>query len=219
MSIKSKIETLTASFKEAVAKYNKDKAYLKESKMYTGDYINAEIAKLDVAMNAVVADANAKLQAIFQDEIDEIRSNKTGGVDFESKLSNALTFINAYADKLTDETAFALLQPFFGDYQTMHRLSVVVAGKPGIPATRFVADGYDAAIENLKDMQVKFRGMFDNFQHDAGLLDAITKQYLLIDVDGYEAFNARLHEYLSASADDAEKVVAEYTRFTLGLKG
>lgn len=210
MSIKTKVNTLTASFKEAVDKYKKDKAILQESTMYSADYIAAEIANLDRAMNTLVADSNAMLRTIFQESIDEIKSNKAGGNDFESKLSNALTFINALGDRLTDETAFALVQPFFGDYQTMHRLSMVLAGKQGIPATRFTVSGYDAAIKQLQNIQVNFGAFFDSFQNDAGMLGIVTNQYLLTEVDTYEAYIARLYEYISASADDAEKVVANH---------
>lgn len=212
MSIKTKVNTLTASFKEAVDKYKKDKAALQESTVYTAEYIAAEIVKLDVAMDSVVADSNAKLQDIFQEGIDEIRSNKAGGNDFESKLSNALTFINALGDRLTDETAFAMVQPFFGDYQTMNRLSMMLAGKEGIPTTRFAVSGYDMAISRLQEMQTKFRGMFNSFQHDAGLMVLVTNKYLITEIDSYEAFIARLDDYLTASADDAEKVVTYHNQ-------
>lgn len=217
MSLKTKVNTLTASFKEAVDKYKKDKAALQESKMYSADYIASEIGKLDTALNTLVADSNAMLQTIFQESIDEIKSNKAGGSDFESKLSNALTFINALGDRLTDETAFALVQPFFGDYQTMHRLSMVLAGKQGIPATMLAVSGYDNAIKLLQNIRTKYRGMFNSFRNDAGMLGLVTNQYLMTEIDAYEAYIARLHEYLSASADDAEKVVANHQTFNLGL--
>ncbi len=217
MSIKTKVNTLTASFKEAVDKYKKDKAALQESKMYSADYIASEIGKLDTALNTLVADSNAMLQTIFQESIDEIKSNKAGGSDFESKLSNALTFINALGDRLNDETAFALAQPFFKDYQTMHRLSLVLADKRGIPATRLAVEGYDKAIEKLQNIQVKFRSLFNSFRNDAGLLGIVSSQYLLAEIDAYEAYTERLYEYLSTSADDAGKVVANHQTFNLGL--
>ena len=79
MSLKTKVNTLTASFKEAVDKYKKDKAALQESK-YSADYKTSEIAQLDTALNTLVADLNAMLQTIFQESIDEIKSNKAGAV-------------------------------------------------------------------------------------------------------------------------------------------
>ena len=86
MSLKTKVNTLTASFKSG-GQVQKDKAALR-IKMYSAEYIAAEI-KVDTALNTLVADSNAMLQPIFQESIDEIKQ-QTEGSDFESKLSNAL---------------------------------------------------------------------------------------------------------------------------------
>lgn len=218
MFIKSKIETLTASFKEAANKFINDKTTLENSNMFSASFISEETRNLTSEMQSVCDDANAMLQAILQEGIDEIRGKKVGGNDFESKLSNALSFINMLGEKLTDISAFALVQPFFGDFQTMHRLSMAFESKANIPATTFAVSGYDSAIAKLKNMQINYKTVFTVPNQGGDLAAKMLAQYLMGEVDAYEAFIASLDEYLSASADDAETVIAKHQRSLLGLK-
>jgi hypothetical protein len=219
MFIKSKIETLTASFKEAANKFINDKTTLEKSTMYSADFKADEIRKLKAEMQSVCDEANAKLQEILQEGIDEIRSKKGGGTDFESKLSNALSFINLLGNKLNDEDIFAMVQPFFGDYQTMHRFSMVLQSKADIPTTTFAVSGYDSAITQLKNMQINYRSAFVVPNEGDGMLTAKVLAFGLIkDAEAYEAFLGRLDDYLSASADEIEAVVAKHQRSLLGLK-
>ena len=57
--------------------------------------------------------------------------------------------------------------------------------------------------------------MFNSFRNDAGMLGLVTNQYLMTEIDAYEAYIARLHEYLSASADDAERLLPIIKPLTL----
>lgn len=219
MSIKSKIETLSASFKEAVDQFNSSKLTLEKSTMYAADYKADEIRKLKAEMQSVCDEANAKLQEILQEGIDEIRSKKGGGNDFESKLSNALSFINMLGNKLNDEDIFAMVQPFFGDYQTMHRFSMILQSKADIPTTLFAISGYDSAITQLKNMQINYKAAFTVPNEGDGALAAKMLAFGLIkDADAFEAFLGRLDDYLSASADEIEAVIAKHQRSLLGLK-
>lgn len=219
MFIKSKIETLTASFKEAANKFINDKTTLEKSTMYSADFKADEIRKLKAEMQAVCNEANEMLKAILQEGIDEIRSKKGGGNDFESKLSNALSFIDLLGDKLTDESIFGLVLPFFGDYQTMHRLSMVLMNKTDIPATQFAVSGYDSAITQLKNMQINYKAAFTVPNEGDGTLAAKMLAYGLIkDVDAFEAFLVRLNDYLTASDDDVEAIMVKHQRSKLGLK-
>ena len=218
MKIKLKVKALIGAFEAAVDKFNKAKAKLEADTVYSANIISAEIRKLEQDLRDTANEANATLQATLQSSIDEIRSKKAEGNNFELQLSNALGFLSMIGEKMKDEAAFSLVQPFFGDYQTMHKLSLALSNKSEIPATLFAVSGYDAAIKQLKAMQTAYKTVFSN--HESGnkdLASGIMNTFLMTAVDDYEAFLDKLDKYLSASEYEAEKIVAAHMRSRFGF--
>jgi len=222
MRIKHKIQALIGSFEAAVDEFNKAKTKLEADTMHSANFISDEVRKLEQDFKNTANEANVSLLAILQTDIEEIRNKKADGNNFELQLSNALSFLSLIGEKLKDEAAFSLVQPFFGDYQTMHRLSMALSNKSEIPATLFAVSGYDAAITLLKNMQINYKTVFNN--HEQGgkdLAAGILNTYLMVSVDEYETLIDKLDKYLSTPAYEAEQIVAEHmrSRFEFGHNG
>ena len=196
--------------------FNREKAKIIQSPIYSKDYIadtvGNGISALEEKFLIVVNESCDLLQKILQDEIDETLGKKSGGDNFELQLSNALGFFTMIGDKLNDVTAFSMVQPFFGDYSTMHKLSIALARRDGIQVTLFAVSGYDHSINLLKEMQITYKTIFHNHHKgSATLADGILRTYFMSDVDKYETFIVKLDKYLSCSASDVEKLVSDHS--------
>lgn len=73
--------------------------------------------ELDNRYNADVKNAIAGAKRAALPE--EVR-NFTRPADYQQQISNALTFLALEGDSLTDMTAYAILKPFFNDWDQMH---------------------------------------------------------------------------------------------------
>lgn len=70
--------------------------------------------------------------------------------DHQPRLQNALTYIALMGAKMTDETAWGLLSPLFGDYSTMENLYLVLNGRDNLSTTNSALSCYVSVVAGLK---------------------------------------------------------------------
>lgn len=76
-----------------------------------------QVCELDKMYNAEVKKniSEAKVAAVPEDVRTFVKP-----ADYQQQISNALTFLSLEGDSLTDMTAYAILKPFFNDWEQMH---------------------------------------------------------------------------------------------------
>ena len=89
--------------------------------------INAHTARqiaVDMTYNAEV---KSIIKTARRASLPDAVRNFTPAADYQMQIGNALTFLNAAGDKLTDAEAFEILKPFFNDWGKMRMFEGIVA--------------------------------------------------------------------------------------------
>lgn len=130
--------------------------------------INEEIEKIVEEYK----ESEQKLQVTFEEIVNKekdriIHMNENTSAEYSIRINNALNFLKASDDTLTDDTAHIMLEDFEKDYKTMHLFKQIIENSNGL-----------CVINPLDPTDVKFPKTFGNFSNKLkcfNILDELTK--------------------------------------------
>lgn len=112
---------------------------------------------LDKLYNAEVKKniSDAKLAAVPE----EVRTF-TKPADYQQQISNALTFLSLEKDRLTDQAAFAILKPFFNDWEQMHLFERAVLRQMHLETEYMARSTFPTALGAVLDKADTYTALF-----------------------------------------------------------
>jgi hypothetical protein len=137
-------------------------------------YQPSEVAKLmQEHLDTMVAKANA-IDMLYNAEVkkavkdarlsslpDAVR-NREVPADYQAQISNALAFLNAAGQKLTDAEAFSILKPFFNDWELMRQFEkVIMRNTAGLEETTSVRSRFPNALGGILNIADAHATLFD----------------------------------------------------------
>ena len=138
-------------------------------RMVDNDLVNIIKEETDKIMedckNNEIEMQNKCLEIINKEKDNIIHLNKNDSTDYALKINNALSFLNATGERLTDDTAHIMLEDFEKDYKTMTLFKEVIENVNGL---------YVGETTN----EPKFPKTFDNYSKKEkcfNILDEISK--------------------------------------------
>ena len=206
MELKSKVEKLIENYKKVTNAFLEEIRKWESNSYYTSDAKQDEIRKVKARMLNNDADFNKQLLNIIKEEKEAIlNSTIKKPADYQVLISNAIGFINLLGNKLTDEEAFELVKPFFGDYQTMKRFYAVLSEINGLNVTTYSLGLFDKVINNLEILKNNFAKFFDAGTYTTnGLAYTLKETALLSDIEDIERIIQKLDSIIPASYKEVE---------------
>lgn len=119
----------------------------------TPDYASkyySQLGQLEQNMHDTDKKYNVDLQSLILNNIESLKQMTNDREDFQLRFQNALNYITMIGDRLTDEQAWRLVSPLFGDYATMENLYIILNGRNNLPVTLAALNGYSSVVANLK---------------------------------------------------------------------
>jgi len=206
MELKNKVEKLIENYKKVTNAFLEEIRKWESNSYYTSDAKQDEIRKVKAQMLNNDADFNKQLLNIIKEEKEAIlNSTIRKPADYQVLISNAIGFINLLGNKLTDEEAFELVKPFFGDYQTMKRFYAVLSEINGLNVTTYSLGLFDKAVNSLEILKNNFAKFFDAGTYTTnGLAYTLKETALLSDIEDIERIIQKLDSIIPASYKEVE---------------
>lgn len=206
IELKNKVEKLIENYKKVMNAFLEELKGWEADSLYSSDYRQDKIREVKAQMLNNDADFNKQLLNIITEEKEAIlNSTIKKPADYQVLISNAIGFINLLDNKLTDEEAFELVKPFFGDYQTMKRFYAVLSEINGLNVTTYSLGLFDKAINNLEILKNNFAKFFDAGTYTTnGLAYALKETALLSDIEDIERIIQKLDSIIPASYKEVE---------------
>jgi len=217
--LKNRIQKLIENYKKAVNAFLAEIKEWESNSYYTSDAKQNEIRKVKAQMVASDAGFNKQLSTIIMEEKDAIlNSTIRKPDDFQLQVSNAIGFINLIGDKLTDEQAFELVKPFFGDYQTMKQFNAVLSNRNGMKVTCFSLGLPERAIKTLEAFSNNFANFFDAGTYtSSSLAYSLKENAILTDAEAVEKIIQKLDSFIPASYKEAEEEIENDAKDKMGV--
>lgn len=231
MKIKAKIQSIITAYIADKKKYEAGKFALETSTIYSAEYKGKLREEMDAKFRETCRYFDDKLNAVFQDAIDEIKGKRKSGADFHTNVTTALSYIGVIGDNITDRMAFDLVHPLLGDLQTMNRFYLILSDKLNAytDKTMLALAGYVDALDALKAMQSKFKNTFSKFnspESPAGYellgtsptTDKLNEQmaldafqiYTMRGVDSYERHMEAVEKIYSTPFEEVEELFSDF---------
>ena len=206
IELKNKVEKLIENYKKVMNAFLEELKGWEADSLYSSDYRQDKIREVKAQMLNNDADFNKQLLNIITEEKEAIlNSTIKKPADYQVLISNAIGFINLLGNKLTDEEAFELVKPFFGDYQTMKRFYAVLSEINGLNVTTYSLGLFDKAINNLEILKNNFAKFFDaGIYTTNGLAYTLKETALLSDIEDIERIIQKLDSIIPASYKEVE---------------
>jgi len=206
IELKNKVEKLIENYKKVTNAFLEEIRKWESNSYYTSDAKQDEIRKVKAQMLNNDADFNKQLLNIIKEEKEAIlNSTIKKPADYQVLISNAIGFINLLGNKLTDEEAFELVKPFFGDYQTMKRFYAVLSEINGLNVTTYSLGLFDKAVNSLEILKNNFAKFFDAGTYTTnGLAYTLKETALLSDIEDIERIIQKLDSIIPASYKEVE---------------
>jgi len=206
IELKNKVEKLIENYKKVTNAFLEEIRKWESNSYYTSDAKQDEIRKVKARMLNNDADFNKQLLNIIKEEKEAIlNSTIKKPADYQVLISNAIGFINLLGNKLTDEEAFELVKPFFGDYQTMKRFYAVLSEINGLNVTTYSLGLFDKAVNSLEILKNNFAKFFDAGTYTTnGLAYTLKETALLSDIEDIERIIQKLDSIIPASYKEVE---------------
>lgn len=209
MELKNRVQKLIENYKKVTNAFLEEIRNWESNSYYTSDAKQDEIRKVKAQMTANDNDFNKQLLNIITEEKEAIlNSTIRKPTDYQLQISNALKFLELAGSKLTDEQAFEIVKPFFGDYQTMKHFHAVLSNIPGLSITIYTLGLFDKAINNLEILKNNFAKFFDAGTYTTnGLAYTLKETALLSDIEDIERIIQKLDSIIPASYKEAKAEV------------
>lgn len=200
LNLKEKFVNLTTrykaeldAYKNEVAGINRDMETVRQAALSTDptvslsgpvpDHSTAYYYKLlqtfDTTMSQTDAKYNSELHTLLQEAVESLKGMVSTKEDHQTRLQNALTYITLMGAKMTDETAWGLLSPLFGDYSTMENLYLVLNGRDNLSTTNSALSCYVSVVAGLKLNMEESEFLFNHATFSRNPLDMTCKFEML----------------------------------------
>lgn len=220
--IKSKVQKLIENYKKVVNAFLVEIGKWEKNSFYTSDAKQNEIRKVKAQMVKNDEEFNRELLKIISEEKDAIvTATVRKPDDFQLQISNALNFINLLGDKLTDEEAYELVKPFFGDFDTMRKFHAVISnryGKDGLGVTSYSLGLLNRAVNMLDVFAKNFIGFFNSGSYSIGSLAFTLRESAIItDAEAIERVVNKLDSIILATYKEVETELDQEILDNMGL--
>lgn len=163
--LKVKLEKLVNQYqKEMKEAFDKVKE-IEASQLYTADAKGQMIRDIKTVLIKADHEYNQALKDLIQVEKSVVINSKISKpADYQNMLGNTLNQINMLGDKLTDNAAYDMVKPFFGDYETMHNLYSVISnryGKDSLNVSTRTLGWLDGIISKIDNLTVSTKYFFN----------------------------------------------------------
>jgi hypothetical protein len=214
MSLKDEVQTILNKYVDNCEALNAELQKVTVNPTYSGAFRKEKSDEILLHQNQLDVNYRNKIRELFQSNVDEIRDKRITTSDFQFRLSNALTFIQAMRGDLDDKTAFSLVMPFFGDYPTMSRLlSLLKFPKDEITATNYALTGYETMINHLTKLCKICVSLVDHFIFGSVEM-VILNDLFLNNWEIYEDDLEQLNKMYMASESDIDTVITDFFNYT-----
>lgn len=206
MELKNRVQKLIENYKKVTNVFLEEIRNWESNSYYTSDAKQDEIRKVKAQMLNNDADFNKQLLNIITEEKEAIlNSTIKKPADYQLQISNALKFLELAGSNLTDEQAFELVRPFFGDYKTMKNFHAVLSEINGLNVTTYSLGLFDKVINNLEILKNNFAKFFDAGTYTTnGLAYTLKETALLSDIEDIERIIQKLDSIIPASYKEVE---------------
>lgn len=207
--IKSKVQKLIENYKKVVNAFLEEIRRWEKNSFYTSDAKQNEIMKVKAQMAKTDAEFNQELLRIILEEKDAIvNATIRKPDDFQVQISNAIGFINLLGDKLTDEEAYELVKPFFGDFETMKRFHAVLSnrhGQDGLNVTCYSLGLLNRAAKQLEVFMKNFANFFNAGKYTVNSMAFTLRETAIItDAEVIEKIVEKLDSIILATYKEVE---------------
>lgn len=222
MELKNRVQKLIENYKKVTNAFLEEIRNWESNSYYTSDAKQDEIRKVKAQITANDNDFNKQLLTIITEEKEAILNFTIRKPDdFQLQISNAIGFINLLGDNLTDEQAFEMVKPFFGDYQTMKHFHAVLSnryGKDGMKVTRFSLGLLNRAVSMLDVFRNNFANFFNSGYYPTnGLSFTLRESAIIADAEAIENVVLKLDSIIPASYKEAEAEIEDEVRDEMGV--
>jgi hypothetical protein len=214
LNFRKQVEQLLNKYKREMTEALSKVKEIEASELYSSDGkaqlirdIKAELQKGDAAYNK-------QLNTIILKAKDDVQSATIRKPsDYQNMLNNALNQINMIGDKLTDQVAYDIVKPFFGDYETMHNLHSVVSnmhGKDGLNLTTRTLGWFDGMVKTLDQIESGTKTFFRGGQQMAiGVNYAVGSEMLTGMAEELDQMGKKMDDLTKFKFEEAEESIDE----------
>lgn len=128
----------------------------------------------DKLLNARVQEA---IESAKKAAVPEQVRNFTKPADYQQQISNALAFLTLEGDNLTDEAAYAVLKPFFNDWDQMHLFERAILIQTGLENEYCTRQAFPTALGAVLDAADTYIALFDEAERLSETLFIRKKQH------------------------------------------
>lgn len=222
MELKNRITKLLENYKKVTNAFLEEIRNWESNSYYTSNAKQDEIRKVKAQITANDNDFNKQLLNIITEEKEAILNFTIRKPDdYQLLISNALGFINLLGDKLTDEQAFEMVKPFFGDYQIMKHFHAVLSnryGKDGMKVTRFSLGLLNRAVSMLDVFTSNFANFFNAGNYPTnGLSFTLRESAIIADAEAIENVVLKLDSIIPASYKEVEAEIEDEVKDEMGV--
>jgi len=219
MELKNRITKLLENYKKVTNAFLEEIRNWESNSYYTSDAKQDEIRKVKAQITANDNDFNKQLLNIITEEKEAILNFTIRKPDdYQLLISNALGFINLLGDKLTDEQAFEMVKPFFGDYQTMKQFNAVLSNMNGMNVTCFSLRLLNRAVSMLDVFRNNFANFFNAGNYPINGLSFILRENAIItEAESIENVVQKFDSIIPASYKEVEAEIEDEVKDEMGV--
>lgn len=219
MELKNRVQKLIENYKKVTTSFLEEIRNWESNSYYTSDAKQDEIRKVKAQITANDNDFNKQLLTIITEEKEAILNFSIRKPDdFQLQISNAIGFINLLGDNLTDEQAFEMVKPFFGDYQTMKHFHAVLSNIPGLSVTIYSLGLLNRAVSMLDVFRNNFANFFNaGYYPTNGLSFTLRESAIIADAEAIENVVLKLDSIIPASYKEIEAEIEDEVKDEMGV--
>jgi hypothetical protein len=219
MSIRKAIEDLTAKH-AAIQKEFRDKETKLKTQLDEENAIRAQLIKVDRIdlytneakfneLNKALSEVRSDMDKADYENRQEFRQTISGEKkriqtatkrddDYASTFANAMSMISMIGNNIDDVTAFGIIKPFLGDFQTMRGLSLALNNNPNVNVTLSALRAFEGMTAQLDVIARNYGDVFNTRASDSPMSFALATKMLFGDIDNLEMLESKLNTFIEA---------------------
>lgn len=215
--LKVKLEKLFNQYQQEMKEAFDKVKEIEASQLYTADAKGQMVRDIKAVLIKADHEYNRALKNLYQVEKSVVINSKISKpADYQNMLGNTLNQINMLGDKLTDNAAYDMVKPFFGDYETMHNLYSVISnryGADGLNVTSKTVGIYDMMISSLDSLEKGTKDFFKaGLYMSIGLDFTIGSKMLLGEAEKLDSMAVFMEDLIKFKFEEV-KISLENTMF------
>lgn len=211
IELKNNVEKLIENYKKITNAFLAEIKEWEKNSLYSSDHTKNKIREIEANMKKNDDSFNNQLKTIIMEEKNTIlNATIRKPDDFQLQVSNAIGFISLSGDNLSDEEAFELMKPFFGDYQTMKRFYLALSNRGANKGVTLTCLGlFDRAVNNLDKFSNNFTYFFNvgTYIAASSLQFVLNRKAIIVDAEAIENIVQKLDKIILASYKEAKAEV------------